>query len=96
MRENGDDTVAAFDILLPNIGEVIGGSQREERMDVLKQKMDKQGMKDIPWFTGIRKFGSVPHSGFGLGFDRFVRFITGMHNIRDVSLFYRAPGCLSA
>lgn len=95
MRENDDKkTVAAMDILLPKIGEIIGGSQREERLDVLKAKIEKMGLneKDYWWYLELRKYGTVPHSGFGLGFERLIQFVTGMENIRDVIPFPRYPG----
>lgn len=94
MRVNEDDkTVAAMDILFPGIGEIVGGSQREERLDVLQSKMAEF---DIPeeemwWYLDTRKYGTVPHSGFGLGFERLVLFITGMGNVRDVIPFPRTP-----
>lgn len=88
------DTVAAMDILFPGTGEVIGGSQREERYDVLVQKMEKMGVhpEDLWWYLELRKFGGAPHAGFGMGFERMVQFITGMGNIRDVIPFPRTPG----
>lgn len=95
MRQNDDDkTVAAMDILFPGIGEIVGGSQREERLDKLTQRMEEM---DIPteemwWYLDTRKFGSTPHAGFGLGFERLVQFVTGMGNIRDVIAFPRTPG----
>jgi asparaginyl-tRNA synthetase len=95
MRVNDDDkTVRAMDILFPGIGEIVGGSQREERYDVLKKRIAEM---DIPeesmwWYLETRKFGSAPHSGFGLGFERFMIFVTGMKNIRDVIPFPRTPG----
>lgn len=95
MRMNDDQkTVAAMDVLFPGIGEVIGGSQREERLSVLQQRMAEF---DIPeaelyWYLDLRKFGGAPHSGFGLGFERMVQFVTGMGNIRDVIAFPRTPG----
>ena len=94
MRMNEDGkTVRAMDVLFPGIGEIIGGSQREERLDVLKDRMKDM---DIPehelwWYIDSRKFGTVPHSGFGLGFERMVLFVTGMGNIRDVIPFPRTP-----
>ncbi len=94
MRENDDGkTVAAMDVLLPEVGEIIGGSQREERLDVLERKITAMGMplENYWWYLDLRRFGSVPHSGFGLGFERMVRFCTGMANIRDVIPFPRAP-----
>jgi asparaginyl-tRNA synthetase len=95
MRDNDDGkTVAAMDILFPGIGEIVGGSQREERVDVLKEKMTTFGIshEDMKWYIDTRRFGSVPHSGFGLGFERLVQFVTGMKNIRDVVLYPRTPG----
>ena len=95
MRQNEDDkTVAAMDVLFPGIGEVIGGSQREERLDKLTQRMKEM---DIPehelwWYLELRKFGGCPHAGFGMGFERMVQYITGMSNIRDVIPFPRTPG----
>ena len=94
MRLNNDDeTVAAMDLLVPNIGEIIGGSQREERLEVLKTRMDETGMdKDTYWwYLEARKYGSVPHSGFGLGFERLLMLVTGISNIRDVIPFPRTP-----
>lgn len=95
MRENSDGkTVAAMDILVPKIGEVIGGSQREEREDILKKKILSHGLnpEDYWWYLELREYGSVPHAGFGLGFERLLLFITGMENIRDVIPFPRYPG----
>ena len=95
MRMNDDGkTVAAMDVLFPGIGEVIGGSQREERLDELKKRIKENGINesDLWWYLDIRRFGTVPHSGFGLGFERFVQFTTGMTNIRDVIPFPRTPG----
>jgi asparaginyl-tRNA synthetase len=94
MRLNEDErTVAAMDILAPNIGEIIGGSQREERLDVLEQRMKAQNLKveDYSWYLDLRRYGTVPHAGFGLGFERLVQFMTGMTNIRDVIPFPRTP-----
>lgn len=94
MRLNEDNkTVAAMDVLFPGIGEIIGGSQREERLDVLQQKMNEMGVdqEELWWYLGTRKFGSVPHAGFGLGLERLVLFVTGMTNIRDVIPFPRTP-----
>ncbi len=94
MRLNDDDkTVRAMDILVPKIGELVGGSQREERLDVLEQRM-KAGnlnLEDYGWYLDLRRYGTVPHAGFGLGFERLVQFITGMQNIRDVIPFPRTP-----
>ncbi|MFH0922320.1 MAG: amino acid--tRNA ligase-related protein, partial [Fibrobacterota bacterium] len=95
MRANEDGkTVRAMDVLVPRIGEIIGGSQREERYDVLLEKIRAQGLKeqDYGWYLDLRKYGTVPHSGFGLGFERAVQFLTGMENIRDVIPFPRTPG----
>lgn len=94
MRVNEDDkTVAAMDILFPGIGEMVGGSQREERLDVLIKKMEEFNipMEEMEWYLDTRKFGSNPHAGFGLGFERLVMFVTGMSNIRDVIPFARSP-----
>ncbi|MEO1418211.1 MAG: asparagine--tRNA ligase [Bacteroidota bacterium] len=94
MRLNDDEqTVAAMDILFPGIGEVVGGSQREERMDVLKARMVEVGVheEELNWYLDLRRFGTAPHAGFGLGFERILLFITGMSNIRDVIPFPRAP-----
>ena len=94
MRMNDDGrTVRAMDVLFPGIGEIVGGSQREERMDVLMQKIKDLGMdeKTLWWYLDTRRFGSAPHSGFGLGFERLVQFVTGMENIRDVIPFPRCP-----
>ncbi|MES2273423.1 MAG: asparagine--tRNA ligase [Chlamydiota bacterium] len=94
MRGNPDGkTVAAMDILVPKIGEIIGGSQREERLDVLEQKIAEFGLKkeDYWWYLELREYGSVPHAGFGLGFERLILFMTGMENIRDVIPFPRFP-----
>jgi asparaginyl-tRNA synthetase len=94
MRQNDDNqTVRAMDVLFPGIGEMVGGSQREERLDVLKEKMKAFSIdeKELWWYLDTRKFGTVPHSGFGLGFERMVLFVTGMSNIRDVIPFPRTP-----
>jgi asparaginyl-tRNA synthetase len=94
MRLNDDKkTVAAMDVLFPYIGEVIGGSQREERLDVLRGRMQEMGVHEdeLSWYLDLRRFGGAPHAGFGLGFERIVQFITGMTNIRDVIPFPRAP-----
>lgn len=94
MRLNDDGkTVAAMDILVPRIGEIIGGSQREERLDVLTSRMKEMGLMSdhLEWYLDLRRFGSAPHSGFGLGFERLVQFTTGMQNIRDVIACPRAP-----
>lgn len=95
MRQNEDDkTVAAMDVLFPGIGEIIGGSQREERHDKLITRIKEMGLpeEDLWWYIELRKFGSAPHSGFGLGFERLMLFVTGMTNIRDVIPFPRFPG----
>jgi asparaginyl-tRNA synthetase len=95
MRQNEDDkTVAAMDVLFPGIGEIIGGSQREERYDRLLKRVNELNLpeKDLWWYLELRKFGSAPHSGFGLGFERLILFVTGMTNIRDVIPFPRFPG----
>ncbi len=94
MRQNDDGkTVAAMDVLFPGIGEIVGGSQREERMDVLKKKIADFNIEEeeLWWYLDTRKFGTVPHAGFGLGFERMVMFVTGMANIRDVIPFPRTP-----
>ncbi|HQU55787.1 MAG: asparagine--tRNA ligase [Chitinophagaceae bacterium] len=95
MRMNDDGkTVAAMDILAPGIGEIVGGSQREERLDKLIERMKAMNIpeKEMWWYIDIRRFGTVPHAGFGLGFERMVQFVTGMNNIRDVIAFPRTPG----
>lgn len=94
MRQNDDGkTVAAMDILAPGIGEIVGGSQREERLDKLVARMEEMKVptEELWWYLDIRRFGTVPHSGFGLGFERMVQFVTGMGNIRDVIAFPRTP-----
>ncbi|MCF8107875.1 MAG: asparagine--tRNA ligase [Desulfohalobiaceae bacterium] len=94
MRVNDDgETVAAMDVLLPRVGEVVGGSQREERLDVLRRRMEAQGMnlEEYRWYLDLRRYGTVPHSGFGLGFERLLMLMTGVHNIRDVLPFPRTP-----
>lgn len=94
MRQNDDGkTVAAMDILAPGIGEIVGGSQREERMDMLCSRMKEMQVlpEELWWYLDTRRFGTVPHSGFGLGFERMVQFVTGMANIRDVIAFPRTP-----
>lgn len=95
MRMNPDGkTVAAMDVLAPGIGEIIGGSQREERLEVLDQRMEEMDLEkeDYSWYRDLRRYGSVPHSGFGLGFERLVAYVTGMQNVRDVIPFPRTPG----
>ena len=97
MRTNDDEkTVAAMDVLVPGIGEIVGGSQREERLDVLLENMKRHCIseEDYSWYVDLRRFGSVPHAGFGLGFERLLMFITGMGNIRDVIPFARTPGSI--
>ena len=94
MRLNDDGkTVRAMDVLFPGIGEMVGGSQREERLDVLKSKMAELNIdeEELWWYLDTRKFGTAVHSGFGLGFERLVLFTTGMSNIRDVIPFPRTP-----
>jgi asparaginyl-tRNA synthetase len=98
MRQNdncapGQQTVAAMDILAPGIGEIVGGSQREERLDKLEQRMKEMHIptEEMWWYLDTRRFGTVPHAGFGLGFERMVQFVTGMGNIRDVIAFPRTP-----
>jgi asparaginyl-tRNA synthetase len=95
MRLNEDGkTVAAMDVLLPAIGEIIGGSQREDRYEVLENRMTEQSvdLDEYQWYLDLRRYGSAPHAGFGLGFERLVQFVTGMANIRDVIAFPRTPG----
>ena len=99
MRQNddcapGQPTVAAMDILAPGIGEIVGGSQREERLDKLEARMTEVGIpvEELWWYLDTRRYGTVPHAGFGLGFERMVQFVTGMGNIRDVIAFPRTPG----
>ena len=95
MRGNDDDkTVAAIDVLVAGVGEIIGGSQREERLDVLEEKLKLNNLpkEEYWWYLELRKYGSVPHSGFGAGFERLVQFVTGLENIRDVIPFPRYPG----
>jgi asparaginyl-tRNA synthetase len=99
MKVNDDEatdrrTVRAMDVLVPRVGEIIGGSQREDRLDVLLARMAEQGLnaEDYWWYIDLRRYGSVPHSGFGLGLERMVQAVTGMANIRDVIPFPRTPG----
>lgn len=96
MRVNDDEkTVAAMDVLVPGVGELIGGSQREDRLDVLDRRMKDCGIhnvEDYEWYRDLRRYGSVPHAGFGLGFERLVNYVTGLANIRDVNPFPRTPG----
>ena len=94
MRLNDDGkTVAACDLLVPGVGEIIGGSQREERLEVLRERMEQMGLdeKDYWWYLDLRKYGGVKHAGYGLGFERILMYITGMSNIRDVLPFPRTP-----
>jgi asparaginyl-tRNA synthetase len=95
MYVNDDDrTVRAMDVLVPKVGEIIGGSQREHRLERLEARMQQQGLSldEYWWYLDLRRHGSVPHAGFGLGFERVVQFVTGMANIRDVIPFPRVPG----
>ncbi|MEM6736250.1 MAG: asparagine--tRNA ligase [Bacteroidota bacterium] len=95
MRQNDDGkTVAAMDVLFPGIGEIVGGSQREERLEKLENRLQEMHIpkKDLDWYLDTRRFGTVPHAGYGLGFERMIQFITGMGNIRDVIPFPRTPG----
>jgi asparaginyl-tRNA synthetase len=94
MRVNDDErTVAAMDVLAPGIGEIIGGSQREERLEVLDRRMDEMGLnkQSYNWYRDLRRYGTVPHAGFGLGFERTIMYATGMQNVRDVIPFPRVP-----
>jgi asparaginyl-tRNA synthetase len=88
------ETVAAMDVLVPSVGEIIGGSQREERLDILDSRINEMGLpiKEYWWYRDLRRYGTVPHAGFGLGFERAMMFLTGMQNVRDVIPFPRAPG----
>jgi asparaginyl-tRNA synthetase len=83
-----------MDVLVPGIGEIVGGSQREERLDLLMKNMSSHGLEpeSYGWYSDLRKYGSVPHAGFGLGFERMLMFVTGISNIRDVIPFARTPG----
>jgi len=95
MKMNADGkTVAAMDVLAPGIGEIIGGSQREENLEALDKRLEEMGLnqQDYSWYRDLRKYGTVPHAGFGLGFERLVSYVTGVQNIRDVIAFPRAPG----
>ena len=94
MRLNEDGkTVRAMDVLFPAIGEMVGGAQREERLDVLQKRMAEMDIdeKELDWYLDLRRFGTAPHAGFGLGFERLVQFATGMSNIRDVIPYPRTP-----
>jgi asparaginyl-tRNA synthetase len=93
MRLNEDGkTVAAMDVLVPGVGELIGGSQREERLDVLDSRMDESLREGLWWYRDLRRYGTVPHAGFGLGFERLLNYVTGMENVRDAIPFPRTPG----
>ena len=95
MRLNEDGkTVRAMDVLVPGVGEIIGGSQREERLDVLETRMKEQGLDPTAywWYLDLRRYGTVPHAGFGLGFERTIAYVTGLGNVRDVIPFPRTPG----
>ena len=97
MRQNDDGkTVAAVDLLVPGIGELIGGSQREERLDKLTARMAELGLKqeDYSWYLDTRRYGTNVHSGYGLGFERLVMYLTGISNIRDVEIFPRTVGSI--
>ena len=92
MRLNDDEkTVAAMDVLVPGVGEIVGGSQREERLDVLRSRMNEAQTEELWWYLDLRKYGSVPHAGFGMGFERILLYMTGMENIRDAIPFPRVP-----
>ena len=93
MRQNDDGkTVAAMDVLVPGIGELIGGSQREERLDRLDAKLAELGIaSELSWYRDLRRYGTAPHAGFGLGFERLINYVTGMENIRDAIPFPRTP-----
>ena len=95
MRLNDDGrTVRAMDVLVPKVGEIIGGSQREERLDVLDARMTKIGIdkEHYSWYRDLRRYGTVPHAGFGLGFERTIAYVTGLANVRDAIPFPRTPG----
>ena len=95
MRLNDDDkTVTAMDLLVPGIGEIVGGSQREERLDVLDANLKRHELdeEEYWWYRDLRRYGSVPHAGYGMGFERMLMFVTGVGNIRDVIPFARTPG----
>ena len=93
MRLNDDEkTVAAMDILVPGVGEIVGGSQREERLGVLDLRLNNEALKrELWWYRDLRRYGTVPHAGFGLGFERLVQYVSGMENIRDTIPFPRVP-----
>ena len=92
--EHDGRTVRAMDVLVPQVGEIVGGSQREERLDVLEERMREQGLDpaDYWWYLDLRRYGTVPHAGFGLGLERLVNYITGLSNIRDAIPYPRVPG----
>ncbi len=95
MKLNDDGkTVAAMDVLAPGIGEIIGGSQREDNLEALDKRLKEMNLDigDYSWYRDLRKYGTVPHAGFGLGFERLVSYVTGVQNIRDVIAFPRSPG----
>lgn len=95
MRLNDDEkTVAAMDVLAPGIGEIIGGSEREDRIDVLDRRIEESNLnkESYQWYRDLRRYGSVPHAGFGLGLERFVSYVSGLANVRDVIPFPRTPG----
>mmetsp|Transcript_35608 Transcript_35608/g.76810 ORF Transcript_35608/g.76810 Transcript_35608/m.76810 type:complete len:107 (-) Transcript_35608:263-583(-) len=96
MRDSDEDpgTVDAFDLIVPGIGELVGGSQREERLEVLQTKMAEFGLNeaDYSWYLDLRRFGTVPHSGYGLGFERLVCYVTAVDNIREAIAYPRYPG----
>jgi asparaginyl-tRNA synthetase len=95
MRLNEDgETVAAVDLLVPGCGELVGGSQREERYDLLEKRMKEMNVpvEDMQWYLNLRKYGTAKHAGFGVGFERLVMYVTGIENIRDVLPFPRTPG----
>jgi asparaginyl-tRNA synthetase len=93
-NEDGGETVNAMDLLVPGVGELVGGSQREERLEVLEQKISELGLnkEDYWWYLDLRRFGSVPHAGYGLGFERLVCYVCGIENIREAIAFPRYPG----
>jgi len=91
-RVNDDNTVAAMDLLVPGVGELVGGTAREERLDVLHERASELGVQDIEWYSDLRRYGSVPHAGFGLGFERLMLYLTGLSNVRDVIPIPRHPG----
>jgi len=94
MKSNEDNkTVKSFDILFPGIGEIVGGSEREDNLTILKDNIRKKDIKsNIDWYIDLRKYGSVPHSGFGLGLERFISYITGIKNVKDTIMFPRTTG----